>query len=483
MSLIRGFTGAKPGGELSSTMFGETLVAPLIPVVQISAQYANQDDLNIINSNGGFNGVGDSLYYASSGTDPLGLSSVNAKKQATYKPGQGLIGRVSAIFDTPQVGTLQAAGLITSEDSFAFGYLGAEFGILRAYGGVVEAQEFFISNSGSGTLTFVINSIGYDVPITSGTVEHNAWEIAEYFRLNPAENYLITSNENTVYLMNRTPGPQGVFAYSGGGAFAGTFVQDAQGVDVSIELVPQSEFNQDAVSWLNPQSGNVYEIQFAYLGFSGVQFYIKNPETNTATLVHIYKYGNENAQPIVRNPTFRVGWVARNLGNGVNVTVKGASAMTGIQGVIVNDNVPRAVEKEAVSVGQTQTNLITLRNRFHFGDIINRAAIKPLLLSFATDDTRGALFRITANADFSGDMNFKYIDQQNSITEVCYDETEVSGGRFIASFSVTRESPLTISSADFATRIEPDQYFTISAAVKSGASDEMEASVVFIEDI
>lgn len=470
-------------GKSGATSFGETATAPLTPIVQISAQYGKEDDLNIINSAGGSYTIENSLYKVSSGTNPIGLSSLNAKKQAVYKPGQGLVGRVSAVFDTPQPLTLQAAGLITSEDSFAFGYLGEDFGVLRAYGGVVEAQEFTITNSGNGTLVFVINDIGYNVPITSGSPEHNAWEIAQYFADNPAENYLITSNGNAVFLMNRTPGPQGVFTYAGTTGLVGSFVQEAAGVDVQVDIVKQTEWNQDKVTWLNPQGGNVYEIKFSYLGFSSIEFWVKDPTTNENTLVHIYQY-KDQVTPIVRNPTFRIGWVARNLGSGTNVTVMGASAMSANEGLVINDNQTRAVENIDVDISNTLTNVLTLRNRFHFGDIINRATVKPVLLSFATDATRGAIFSIVANPKFGGDMIYSYIDRQNSIVEVAYDTQEITGGQIVASFNVTRDTPLNLASADFQTFLEPDQEFAIAAKRKTGGTNEaMDATIVFLEDL
>lgn len=469
-------------GVSGRTMFGEQSVSPLTPIVQISAQYGKEDDLNIINSDGGTYKLEGSLYSVSSGTSPIGLSSLNAKKQATYRPGQGLIGRYSAVFDVPKILTLQAAGLITSEDSFTFGYLGLDFGIIRAFDGVVEAQELTITTSGSGTLTVVINNIGYDVPITSGTTQHNAWEIAEYFRLNPAENYIITSNDNTVFMMNRTPGAQGVFTVTGGGSFTGTFNQVAAGVDVSLELININDFNGDDLSWFDPQFGNVYEIKFGYLGFSSIEFYIKNQDTNKLVLAHILIY-KDKLKPIARNPTFRIGWVARNLGNGENVTVSGASAMAAVEGSIVYDNQTRAVENVDISVGQSLTNMITLRNRFHFGGIINRATINPRTLSFATNDARGAIFSIIAMADFDGDLNYEYVDKENSIIEVAYDSVGVSGGRVVASFNVARDAPLNLFSSDFQTLLEPDQYFTVAARVKSGGAEAMDATIVLLEDL
>ena len=467
-------------GSTGVTAFGELSVAEVTPVVQISAQYGKEDDLNIVNSDGGTYTLEDGNYLVSSGTNPLGLSSLNTKKQLTYKPGQGITGRWSSFFDSQVENSLQASGLISSEDAFAFGYLGLDFGIIRAFGGVVEAQELTITTAGSGTLTFVINNIGYDIPI-SGDENNNAWEIAEYFRVNPAENYIVTSNENTVFMMNRVPGPQGVFTYTGGGSFAGTYDQINAGVDLSLELIKQEDWNGVNVDWLNPQFGNVYQIKFGYLGYSGINFYIKEPVTNTYVLVHTFEYGNTATKPIVRNPTFRIGWVSRNLGSTTNLTVGGASAMVGNEGKIVNDNAPRGIENALVGVGPTQTNIITIRNRFHFGGIINRAQIIPLLLSASTDSAKGAFFRITAGANFGAALDFKYLDKQNSIVEYALDNVPVSGGRFLASFVVT--SAGLVLSDDFLSRIEPDEYFTISCSNIGGGTSDMICGVTIVEDL
>ena len=188
--------------------------------------------------------------------------------------------------------------------------------------------------------------------------------------------------------------------------------------------------------------------------------------------------------PIVRNPTFRVGWVARNLGNPTSVTVKGASAMAANEGVVTSDAIPLATDVIAVPVDDNPTNLITLRNRFHFGGIINRAVIRPTLISAATDANRGALFRVLVNATFNDDMNFSYIDRDNSITEYATDSVGVSGGRVIASFSATRETPFVLYSADFQFQIEPDDYITITAQRKvGGTNEEMDLSVTWVEEL
>ncbi len=51
----------------------------------------------------------------------------------------------TAFFSPGVANSIQTAGLITAEDSFAFGYLGIYFGILFSRGGKAEAQELTLT--------------------------------------------------------------------------------------------------------------------------------------------------------------------------------------------------------------------------------------------------------------------------------------------------------------------------------------------------
>lgn len=480
---IKNNTSGLSGGD-AFTAFGEQSTAEITPIVQISAQYGRTDDLNVVLSNGGTIAVEDSLYKCVSGTNPIGLSALNALRKADYKPGQGLIGRASCVFDNPTAGTLQAVGLITSEDSLAFGYLGADFGILIATGGVVEAQELTLTVAGNGSETASVEVDGtvYNVPLAETTTEGNAYEIAAF--LSPlVPPYLVSSNGNTVFFMNREPtSVNGAFSYSSSGTSTGSFVQIAAGQDVSINLIPQSTWNKDVASWLDPQSGAVYEIKFSYLGFSAVNFYIKRPDTGENVLVHTLDYSGQ-VTPIVRNPTFRIGWVARNIGAPTSVTVMGASAMAANEGVVVSDESSRGYSLLDQTATTTETSIVGIRNRFHFGGIINRSVIKPELISVATDITRGALIRVWLNPTFSGPVTWNYIDEQNSIAEVMEDQVQITGGTLITTFSTTRESPLLLRGGEFRTQIEPDDFIVFTAIKKSGGTgDFVDPAINWIEE-
>lgn len=467
---------------LQTTAFGELSVAELTPVIQISAQYGLTDEVMEIVNNGGTTYNGDSLFHASSGVNPIGLSSLNTKKQLAYKPGQGALARFTSLFTLGVPDSLQAAGLINSEDAFAFGYFGEIFGVIYSRNGKTEHQELTVTTpSGNENATVTVNGIAYVVPLTTGSVNHNAQEIATSLSAQ-VPNFLFSANNATVSSMDLLPVANGAYAFSSGTAVA-TWVQKQTGLAPVISPIPQTDWNRDKVAWLDPTKGNVYSISIQYLGFGNVRFYVEDEITGGPILVHVLEYANKNILPSVGNPTFRIGWLARNLGNTTDLVVAGASAAGFIEGKNLIDSTPRAVESVTTTIGVAQTNVITIRNRFNFGDKINRADIIPSLLSMGTEGSKGAFFQLTANASFVGDINFSYVDEQSSVAETSTDQVLIvpNSGRFVASFLVTQQG-LVVGSSDFKTRIFPDDRLTLSAAVTANPAAVMTASANWQED-
>ena len=485
---------------LQKTAFGELSVAEPTPVVQVSAQYGVTDEMMSIVSAGGTTSNGESLFKTSTGINPLGLSSLNTRKQLAYKPGQGALARFTALFTQGVNNSLQAAGLINSEDAFAFGYFdigGASdnaFGVIYSTGGKVEHQELTITTASSAieNATVTVNGVGYTVPLTNagGDANITATEIANSLSSQVA-NFLFSANTtggvSIVSSIDLIPEANAAYTFTSGTA-AGAWVQQVAGAGPNIQLIKQTDWNRNKMLTdggdefiLDPTKGNVYSISIQYLGFGDINFHIENPTTGEPVLVHQIEYANQNITPSVSNPTFRIGWLARNLGNTSDLSVKGASASGFIEGKNIIDTLPRAVESVTTTVGTAQENVITIRNRFHFGDKVNRSDIVPLLLSMGTEGAKGAFFRLTANSTFATPLNFSYIDEQSSVAEVATDQTVVSGGRFIASFLVTQQGKI-VSSNDFKTRIFPDDELTLSAAVTANPAAVMYGSAVWQED-
>lgn len=487
--------GASSEDALPTTAFGELRSESKTPIAQISAEYGIFSDvLTVIDSgSSGVTSTIDSKYTCQTGAAADGLASILTFRQLKYRAGQGGLADFTAVFDTGVANSQQVAGLITAENSFVFGYLGAIFGIAHAKNGKAENQELTITTPAAGaeTATVTIDGVGYPVSITAGTVQHNAFEIAE--DLNAAvPNYTITSNDDQVVAQALISGAQGVFAFSSTGAAVAAWVQITAGLDPVVDFTPQTSWNIDTRISTNPDinldplAGNVFQIQFQYLGFGGIKFYVEDKSTGDLILVHVIKYANSNTVPSVSNPTFRVGWLVRNLGNATDLTLQGASAGMFVEGNIERAAQPLSDNNTQLAVGLLPTNIISFRNRASFLGKVNRIEVLPDLMTVATESPKAATFQLVLNPVFIGDLDWSYFDKANSITEVATDSVTLISGEVIGSVVVAPGSSFPIEfneKNDQVVAFQPMATLAIVGNVNSGAAGDMSGSATWIEDV
>lgn len=479
--------------QLNTTAFGDLKVESMSPVLQISAEYGLLNQvLTVIDAGAsGTATVVDNKFTCQTGTDAGGLSSITSLSLLTYRPGQGAVARFTTVFTTGVANNNQVGGLISSENLFAFGYLGTVFGIIYGHDGRTETQELTITtaSTGSENATVTIDGTGYTVPLTVGTVQHNAFEISESLNAQ-VSNYDFSSNDDQVVAQAIISDAMGSFAFSSGTAVA-AWAQITSGTPPDLsDFIPQADWSENNFSSLTPSfdptKGNVYQIQFQYLGFGAIKFYIEDPATGNYILVHIIKYANTATIPSVTNPSFRVGWISRNIGNTTNITVSGSSAAGFIEGNVVIGAPPRADGNDQTSVGTTATNVICFRNRLTFGNKRNRAELLPVVLSLSTQANKSAFFEIRANPVFGGDIDWAYVNKEASIMEVGKDAVTVTGGQLIGGITVVAGSSSII---EFNTRFWnkfsaiPGQVFSVTARVSSGSAADMQVIATWVEDI
>lgn len=474
----------------SKTAFGELSVESLTPITQVSAQYGVLSGVLTVIDTGssGSTTVIDEKYTCDSGTAADGLASITTLRQLAYKSGQGAACRITALFDTPQPDSTQAAGLITSENSFAFGYEGLDFGIIHSYGGKDELQELTITSfaTGAEVATVTINGIGYNVNLSGGgSVSIDAYEIATQLT-GQVPSYQFTSNQDQVVAQSLTPFPQGgAFAYSSATS-AGSWVQLVAGVEPTRDFVKQCDWNENTKEDLNPQMGNVYQVKYQYLGFGDIKFFVEDSDSGDFVLVHTIRYANNNEVPSVTNPTFRIGWLVLNRGNTTSLRIQGSSAAGFVEGSLLRDESPRSQANEQLSVGTTLTNVITIRNRISFGGKVNRADIYPLIASAASQTTKAAFFFIIASPEFASPVNFQYEDKDSSIAEFATDSVEVSSGRQIGAVTVVDSGSQIIefnTRDGFPTVIQPGVTLCLAAQMASGSASDCQGSVTWTEDL
>lgn len=482
--------------EVTRTAYDELRVEQSTPITQISSRYDLLTQvLTVVDSAGlGTNSIVDNKFTCQTGASAAGLASILTLRQVGSRPGQGLLARFDAIFTAGVSDSQQAAGLITSENSYVFAFLGASFGIAHAHGGVSEEQELTITVAASGaeTATININGSPFSVPLTSGTTQHNALEISDSLNAQ-VTNYSFTSNDNQVVAQSLLSGAQGAFSFSSSTSVA-AWVQEHAGVSATIDFTVQADWNvddrltvgtDDPFRVLDPTKGNFYQIQICS-NFGAVRFYLEDEKSGKLVLVHIIKNANKSTETNVTNPTFRLGWLVQNFANTNNLTCSGSEASAFIEGDPRRNNVPRSAKNNQLSVGTSLTNIITFRNRIHFGGKVNRVEIYPQILSISSQANKSTFFVFLLGATFTDDVDFFYEDKDNSVMEVATDSVGVSGGLEIGSLTINPDGSETLrfnQTPDQDTIILPGQTLTIAAFAASGAGGDMQATFTWQEDL
>jgi len=482
-----------PARPDQKTAFDELKVEQASPISQISAQYGLLGQVLTVTDSAasGANSVVDNKFTSQTGASATGLASILTLRQVGSRAGQGTIVRFDAVFSPGVADSQQAAGLITSENSYVFAFLGAAFGIAYARDGVSEVQELTITTPAAGAENATINVDGnpFTVPLTNGTVQHNAFEIANSLQAQ-VPNYSFTSNDNQVVAQSLLSGVQGAFSFSSATAVA-AWVQQEAGVSVTISFTPQASWNVDTrlggsgADILDPTKGNLYQIQ-VNSNFGAINFFIEDSNTGDLVLVHQIKLANLGTTPNVTNPTFRLGWLAQNLGNTSNLTISGSSCGAFIEGKTRRNNPPRSARNNQLAVGLTLTNIITFRNRITFGGKVNRVEVFPNLIAASSQANKSTFFIFLVNPVFAGDLDFEYIDKSSSVMEVARDKVGVSGGIEIGSLTVEAGAPQILrlnQTINQDTILFPGSTFTIAALAASGAGGDMQSTFTWEADI
>lgn len=468
--------------------FGDFVAVPLTAVAQVDAVYGASAETEFYTGGAGTLTSSGALFTCTAGATTFGYAVARTKRAARYRAGQGVEFRITALFDTPIASTSQQAGAFTAGSSLVFEYNGETFGIQHKYGSKLEIQRLTISAAASGaeTATVTLNGTAYNVSLTAGTAAQTAAELAAG---NYSGNYVAFQNGSTVTYIAQAEGEQaGAFSLSSTGTAAGTFAEVQNGSLGTTVRVAQSAWNVDPMDGTGPsgmtldqQTINIYRIVFGYLGVAGVLFYVYNPADNCWQLVHRYAWANENTVPFLENPSLKVGLVAYNLGGG-SVSVSGASAAAFIQGRVEATENPRGTSATNTSVGTSQVNVLTIRNRAEFANTVNLRELKPKLASVAASGGKPVTVNFYLNADSSTTRNWSYVNQSESIVEQDTSAGAPSNGTLLFSQQVAGGSTSTLNLSDLGLVITRTESLMITAAVASGSATDVAVSVTWEEN-
>ncbi|GAA0117280.1 hypothetical protein [Clostridium senegalense] len=227
---------------------------------------------------------------------------------------------------------------------------------------------------------------------------------------------------------------------------------------------------------LDPTKGNVYTIQFQWLGFGVINYYVTSTTTGQPVLVHRIQYPNTAIVPSVYNPSFPLTAKVVNSGNTSNVVLKTTSAMAFCEGdgysqaIITRNSAANSVSLST----PTNQNGLTILNTSTFASKVNRTRIRLDFVSTSVQGERAVLFKLVRNATFGTTLSYTPINANTSVIQYSTTQTSATGGIQIFSF----ESPVNSGSQLFLNSLNitlaPGE--TLTLQVTSSNSTQLDCS-------
>lgn len=257
--------------------------------------------------------------------------------------------------------------------------------------------------------------------------------------------------------------------------------------------VPQESWNGDKMNGaggisnptgqnLDPTKGNVYQINFQWLGFGLIEFAIENSSTGRFVPVHSVAYANNNTVPSLLNPSFPILWSVENTTNNTNITLKGASCVGEIEGKIVYLGPTNAIGNSKAGVTTALTNIITIRNKSTYQTLTNRTPINILKYSLSVDGNKPAEFQLIKNTTLGGTPSYTDISTNTSVMDYDTAGTTITGGQVIDFGTLAAAGSISEGGQDPSDIIIlPGETLTLAANATSTTTD-VTAAIRWVED-
>lgn len=479
------------------TAFGEQSVAELTPIIQLVFPY-NSVNSHIIDSranNSGTVTVANSMLQVQSGASANSFGAALSKESVSYRAGQGILTRFTAIYTTGVANSTQLVGPGDLGEGFFFGYNGTSFGVMSRKGGAPEVRTLTITTASTTaediTITLDSDALATVTITNSGNTTTTANEIAAEDYSSVGDGWVATAVGSTVVFTSWTSGSKtGTYSLSSATTAVGTFSQTLAGTSATDTWVAQAswngldKFDGNGITGvtLDPTKGNVYQIRFQYLGFGAVSFFIEDPDDGEMHLVHIIEYANANTTPSLDNPSLPFCMSAINTSNTSNLTVKSASAGFFVEGKQELIGVRHGHEAE-ITLGATaaETPITTIRGVEVFDSGYNRTKVKLLLIGASAEHTKPVAVKFYKDATLT-DASFSALDSSSTI-EADTSATAFSGGDFLFSIQLgkTGNQLVDVSNIDLGLWLMHGESITATISPKSGNAAEATVSIYLVE--
>ncbi len=481
----------------SKSAFGEFSVAELSPMIQLKFPYDYIEPIKIKSrpNQSGTVSAANSLLTMTTGAAANSSGTFLTKDVVTYRPGQGIVSRFTAIFTPGVANSSQIIGIGDHGEGFFFGYNGASFGVMSRKDGLPEIRTLTVTTASSDAEDITITLDGdakSDVTVTaSGVITTTCNEIAAADYSDVGDGWDAIAVGDTVVFTSWTDATKtGTYSLSSATSAVGTFAQTLAGVTAVDTWVAQAswngadKFDGNGITGvtLDPTKGNVFAIKFQFLGFGAIHFFIEDPDDGEFHRVHTIEYSNANTTPSLNNPSLPLCGSVRNGSNTSNLTMSTASVSAFGEGVLELIGPRRGVDA-AITLGATaaETPITTIRSTEVFKGTLNRTTSKILLIGASADHTKPVGVKFYLNAVLTG-SSFSSIDSNSTIQQDTA-ATAFSGGVYLFTIELGKDGNeiLDVTDDDFDFIFQPGDSLTATIAPKSGNSAEATVSFYIVE--
>jgi hypothetical protein len=410
--------------------FGAIHVENLTPVFQYDAVYGiNASSVSTNTSGSGTATASDSNYVVTTGTTIYSQGVIQGRKRLRYRPGQGVVGRFTALFTSPVSNSYQIAGFGHAEDGVYFGYMETSggtptFGIIYVNRAYREVRTLTVTTASSTTesVTVTLNGVAFSIPVTnSANIQRTVYEISQG-TYTGWDAY--PSGSTVVFVANSAGSKSGTYTLAGT-TVVGTLAQNKAGDAGSETFVSQASWNGDKMDGtgnsgivLDPTKGNVYQIDIQYLGYGSIVFKIEaslagnNPDW---IAVHSLDLPNTLSTTSFGNPSFPFTMASYSAGSTTNLTVKSGSVAGFIEGMKMLHGNRFTYYNQLTTVGSANLQaLFTIMNTRYYGGRSNQSVINLLSVTGALKHNSPCILYLIKGGTLAGNPNFQSISSNSS---------------------------------------------------------------------
>ena len=258
---------------------------------------------------------------------------------------------------------------------------------------------------------------------------------------------------------------------------------------------PQSTWNLDKADGtgtlpvIDFTKGNVFKIQYQYLGFGAITFSIEEPVSGQFVPVHRVPYANSASVPSIDNPSLHFYANLDNFTDSTALSMYIGSYAAFVEGQSkLNNLLTWGKEHTDTAVTTAENCVIALQNKtlIHTGppQYTNQNSIYPFYLTVATAGftaTATIIVYIKINPSSITGATYNDIDTNESYASFAINGTTVNNGFLVTIITLGATDSAQLDLSQFDISLEPGDIISISAKTSNGTTGEVTATLTWRE--